>query len=155
MDSFLNNVNLSMDSFLNNMGSILNTHAPLNKIKLKFKTKPWITPDLQKSISIKNKLLKKFITAKDPQVKERYHKEYEDYRNLLSTILKQIKTNYYNHYFESNWNSIKNTCRGIKSILTILKTFLLISLRVLLLMVALFPIQWQFQIFSTTIFLQC
>ena len=64
-----------MGSFSNNMSSILDTHAPLkkvNKYKLKFKTKPWITPALQKSISIKNNLLKKFITAKDPQIKEKY-----------------------------------------------------------------------------------
>ena len=115
------NVNLSLDSFLNNINSILDVHAPLkkvNKYKLKFKTKPWITPALQKSISIKNNLLKKFITAKDPQVKERYHKEYKGYRNMLSTIFKQSKTNYYNHYFEANWNSIKNTWKCI-SILNI------------------------------------
>ena len=75
------NVNLSMDIFLNKMDPMLDTHAPLkkvNKYKLKFKTKPWITPALQKSISIKNNLLKKFITAKDTQIKERYHKEYKD-----------------------------------------------------------------------------
>ena len=116
------NVNLSMDSFLNNINSILDVHAPLkkvNKYKLKFKTKPWTTPALQKSIFIKNNLLKKFITAKDSQVKERYHSEYEDYRNMLSTILKQSKTNHYNHYFETNWNSIKNTWKGLKSILNI------------------------------------
>ena len=119
------NVNLSLDSFLNNINSILDVHAPLkkvNKYKLKFKTKPWITPALQKSISIKNNLLKKFITAKDPQVKERYHKEYKDYRNMLSTIFKQSKANYYNHYFETNWNSIKNTRRDIKSIPNIKNT---------------------------------
>ena len=109
-----------MGSFSNNMSSILDTHAPLKKINkytLKFKTKPWITPTLQKSISIKNNLLKKFVTAINPQIKERYHKEYKDYRNLSSTSLKQSKTNYYNHYFESNWNSIKNTSKGIKSII--------------------------------------
>ena len=86
------NVNLSMDSFLNNINSILDVHAPLkkvNKYKLKFKTKLWIIPALQKSISINKNSLKKFITAKDPQVKERYHKEYKGYRNMLSTILKQ------------------------------------------------------------------
>ena len=104
----------------------MDVHAPLkkvNKYKLKFKTKPWITPALQKSISIKNNLLKKFITAKDPQVKERYHKEYKDYRNMLSTIFKQSKTNYYNHYFEANWNSIKT--HGNAYLFLILKTFLL------------------------------
>ena len=100
----------------------MDAHVPLkkvNKYKLKFKTKPWTTPILQKSISIKNNFLKKFITAKDAQIKERYHKEYTDYRNLLSIILKQSKTNYYKHYFESNWDSIKNTWKGIKSIITI------------------------------------
>ena len=99
------NVNLSMDIFLNNMESILDTHAPLknvNQYKLKFKTNPWIAPALQKSISFKNNLIKQFITAKDPQIKEKYHKEYKDYRNQLSTILKQSKTNYFNHYFDSN-----------------------------------------------------
>ena len=95
----------------------------VNKYKLKFKTKPWITPALQKSISIKNKLLKKFITAKDPQIKERCHKEYKDYRNMLSTIFKQTKTNTsFNHYFVANWNSIKNTWKGLKSILNIKNT---------------------------------
>ena len=41
------------------------------------------------------------------------------HRNMLSTILKQSKTNYYNHYFETNWSSIKNTWKGLKSILNI------------------------------------
>ena len=38
--------------------------------------------------------------------------------NILSTLLKRSKTNYYNHYFDINWN-IKNTWKGIKSILSI------------------------------------
>ena len=38
---------------------------------------------------------------------------------MLSTILKQSKTNYYNHYFQTTWNSIKNTWKGLKSILNI------------------------------------
>ena len=33
--------------------------------------------------------------------------------------MKHCKTNYYNHYFESKWNDIKNTWKGSKSILTI------------------------------------
>ena len=45
--------------FLNNMNSILDALTLLkkiNKYKLKFKTKLWIPPFLQKSISIKNNL---------------------------------------------------------------------------------------------------
>ena len=41
---------------------------------------------------------------------------------MLSTIFKQLKTKYYNHYFEANWNSIKNTWKGIKFILNIKNT---------------------------------
>ena len=50
------------------MCKILDKHAPLKKLrkyKLKFKTKPWITIALQKSISIKSKLFSDFINKKD------------------------------------------------------------------------------------------
>ena len=48
---------------------LLDIYAPLksvDKCKLRFKSKPWITLGLQKSISVKNKLLTKFINKKDP-----------------------------------------------------------------------------------------
>ena len=69
-------MNLSINSFLDNMNSILDEHAPLkrvNKYKLKFKSKPRITPAIQKSISVKNNLLKRFINSKDPQPKDIFH----------------------------------------------------------------------------------
>ena len=118
-------VNLSINSFLDKMNSILDEHGPLkrvNKYKLKFKSKPWITPAIQKSISVKNNLLKRFINSKDPQVKDIFHEQYKDYRNMLSTLLKKSKIGYHNQYFEANMNNIKNTWKGIKSILTIKNT---------------------------------
>ena len=69
------NVNISMDSYLDHMNAILDIHAPykkVNKYKLRFKIKPWITPALQNSISVKNSLLKKFINCNDSQTKESY-----------------------------------------------------------------------------------
>ena len=106
--SKFNQENFVLDYFDKDWADLLQIDQ-IDKYKLKFKTKAWITPALQKSISIKNNLPQKMITAKDPQIKERYHKEYKDYRNMLSTTLKRRKTNYYNHYFETKWNSIKNT----------------------------------------------
>ena len=67
------NVNLSMDSYLDHMNTILDIHAPYKKVskyELRFKLKSWITPALQKSISVKNSLLKKFINCNDSQTKE-------------------------------------------------------------------------------------
>ena len=100
---------------------ISDIHAPykkVNKYKLRCKLKLWITPSLQKSISVKSSLLKKFINCNDSQTKEQQHTRYKEYRNLLSTLLKRSKTNYYNHYFDINWNNIENTWKGIKSILS-------------------------------------
>ena len=113
-------VNLSIESFSDNMNSILDKHAASKRInKYKFKSKPWITPAIQKSITAKNKLLKNFINAKDSQTKETFHRQHKDYRNMLSTLLKKSKSNYYKKYFRANMNNIKNTWRGIKSIITI------------------------------------
>ena len=76
------------------MNSILDEHAPLKRVnnyKLKFKSKPWITPVIQKSTSVKNILLKRFINSKNTQTKKIFLGQYKDYRNMLSTLLKKAK----------------------------------------------------------------
>ena len=98
------NVNLSMDVYLDHINAILDIHAHykiVNKYKLRFKIKPWITPALQKSIVVKNSLLKKIINCNDSQTKEHLHTR-KDYRDLLSTLLKRSKIKYHNHYFDIN-----------------------------------------------------
>ena len=73
------NVNYSTESFLNKINSLLSNYAPLkkiNKYKLKFRSKPWITTGLQKSISVKNKFLTNFIKKKDPAKKQNFTETY-------------------------------------------------------------------------------
>ena len=89
-------MDLSIESFLNNTNSILDSNARfkrVNKYKLRFKTKPWITHALQKSISVKNSSLNKFIKSKDPQAKEHHHIKCKTYRNMLPTLMKKSKMN--------------------------------------------------------------
>ena len=74
---------------------------------------------MQKSIFVKNKLLTNFINKKDPILKEEFHTNYKKYRNLLSTLMKKSKQAYYDKYFEKNWNNIKNTWKGIKSLISL------------------------------------
>ena len=99
------------------------TYAPLkkiNKYKLKFKSKPWTTLGLQKSISVKNKFLTNFINKKDPILKEEFLSNHKKYRNILSTLMKKSsKQADYDKYFERNWNDIKNTWKGIKSLISL------------------------------------
>ena len=116
------NADNSTKIYLDQINILLDTYAPLkkiNKYKLKFKSKPWITLGLQKSISVKNKLLTNFINKKDPILKEECHTNYKKYRNLLSTLMKKSKQAYYDKYFEKNWNNIKNTWKGIKSLISL------------------------------------
>ena len=75
---------------------------------------------LQISISVKNKLLTKFINTKDPILKKETHTEHKNYRSLLPTLTKKRKKKvYYDKYFETNWNSIKNIWKGIKSLISL------------------------------------
>ena len=63
--------------------------------------------------------LANFINKKDPILKEEFHTNYKKYRNLLSTLMKKSKQAYYDKYFERNWNNIKNTWKGIKSLISL------------------------------------
>ena len=101
---------------------LLDTYAPLkrvNKYKIQYESKPWITLGLQKSKSVKNKLLKNFINKKDSILKEEFHTNYKKYRNLLSMLMKKSKQAYYDKYFEKNWNNIKNMWKRIKSVISL------------------------------------
>ena len=88
----------------------LDKYLPLKKLtkqKLKFKIGPWITPGLQKSFSIKNKLLTKFIKLKEPTLKNEAHTKYKLYRTMLATLLKRSKHTYFSDFFQNYINNIK------------------------------------------------
>ena len=72
---------------------------------------------------------------------------------MFSTIFKQSKTNCYNHYFEANWNIIKNTWKGIESILNIKNISAEIH-KTLTVDGATISNPVEISIFSTTFFLQ-
>ena len=72
--------NNSTKIYLDQINMLLDTYAPLkkiNKYKLKFKFKPWITSGLQKSIFVKKKLLTNFINKKEPILKKEFHTNYK------------------------------------------------------------------------------
>ena len=118
------NPNLSFHNYIEEAEKMISNHAPLRKTRkrdLKFQSKPWITSGLQKSIAIKNKLFDKFIKSTNPIIKEKLHNDYKSYRNMISTLLKQSKKNYYK-YFKDNINNMKNTWEGIRSIISLQKT---------------------------------
>ena len=67
---------------------------------------------------MKNELLTYFISKKTLYSKRNFTLT-KKYRNLLSTLTKKSKQAYYDEYFERNWNNIKNTWKGIKSLISL------------------------------------
>ena len=59
------------------------------------------------------------FNKKDPILKDEFHSNYKKYRNLLSTLMKKSKQAYYDKYFETNWNNVKNTWKGIKFLISV------------------------------------
>ena len=61
---------------------LLDTYVPfkrVNKYKVKFKSKPWITLGLQKPMSIKNKLLTNFFNKEEAILNEKFPTKYKKY----------------------------------------------------------------------------
>ena len=87
------NTEKSYKTFFEQFQSLLETYAPLKKFsknKLKFKDKPWITPGLPKSVSIKNQFLSKFIKLKDPCKKTgTLHKIQAIQKSFINSIKKK------------------------------------------------------------------
>ena len=84
------------------INKLLDTYVPLkriNKYKVKFKSKPWITVGLQKSMSVKNKLFTNFVNKENTILKQEFHTKYKKYRNLLSILMKKSKQACYDKYF--------------------------------------------------------
>ena len=63
----------------------------LSKKEMKIKSKPWITPAIQISISKKNKLYKNYLKTKSVH----YYTRFKIYRNKINHLLRISKRNYY------------------------------------------------------------
>ena len=68
--------NYSFDMFNNKINEVMNKYIPLKKLTekdLKLQVKPWITPGICNSIKRRDRLLRKYIKAKDVIIKEEIH----------------------------------------------------------------------------------
>jgi hypothetical protein len=102
--SLVNDKSLSLHErvlkFESHINYLLELHLPLNKIRVRGPKKPWLTKDLLRLISIKNKYYKKIyqrvpVTANQIQ----YYRKFKNY--VLSQIRKSKKTYYSNKISES------------------------------------------------------
>ena len=122
------NPNLSFHNYIEEVEKMISNHAPLRKTRkreLKFQSKAWITSGLQKAMVIKNKPFGKFIKSTNSIIQKKLQNDYKSYRNMISTLLKQnLLQNLkklLRKYFD-NINNMKNTRKGIRSMISLQKT---------------------------------
>ena len=61
----------------------------------------------------------KFVKSNDINQENEIHIKYKQYRNLISTLEKRSKRFYFTKFFNDNLNNLKNSCKGIKSFISI------------------------------------
>ena len=114
-----NDIDKSCKSFLDKFNSLLDLRAPYKKLpskkkkkkKLRFTYKPWIASSIQKSISIENHYLSKFIKLKCLHITTEAQNKCQQYRNLTSTLLKRTKLSYFTNFFQVNIKNLKSTSK--------------------------------------------
>jgi hypothetical protein len=112
----------SFDKFYGKVDEILDKYVPfkkVNKKQLRLEAKPWITRGIIKSIKRRDKLLRKYIDAKDPVRKNQLHTDYKRLRNEVVAIIRRSNKMHYQKYFTENAGDIKKTWTGIKNVINI------------------------------------
>ena len=115
----------SFQRFNDKVNTILDKHMPWRKMsrkEMRVQAKPWLTTGILNSIKRRDKLLGKYINAKDPTRRETLRNEYKILRNRITYIINVSKKTHYQRYFAENYNNIKKTWSGIKSIINIKNT---------------------------------
>ena len=75
-----------MELFLKTLNEVLDLMAPikpLSKKEANLKIKPWITKGILKSIKVRDRLYKKYLSKKS----NIYLQKYKQYRNLIVTLI--------------------------------------------------------------------
>ena len=80
-----------------------------------------------KYLFLSKKILSKFIKLKYGDLNNEVNFKYNQYRNLLSTLLKTSKQSYLLNYFHKNVNNLKTTYKNIEKLISQKKTSTSIS----------------------------
>ena len=83
--------------------------APYRKMsqkQIRLEQRPWITLGLLVSMKKRDKLSKQRAREKDSETKNEISGKYKLYRNMIVTLLKMSKTNYYSAFFLQNQGNV-------------------------------------------------
>ena len=114
--------NHSFMQYFSTINSLIDKYMPLVEMtpkEIKLKSKPWITVEILKMINEREKLHKHYIKTKNSNLREEFHNKYKEMRNKIRDITRKSQREYLQDYFAKNIKNIKNTWKGIKSVIKI------------------------------------
>ena len=116
--------NRSYNLFYYKVEKILDEIAPYRKMtknELRLEQRPRITCEILQSMRKRDNLYKSMAREKDSVLKLEISNSYKLYRNLIVTLLKQSKKNYYSSYFIENQNNVKKTWDEFRNLINVSK----------------------------------
>lgn len=122
-DMNLPSVHEFCEEFVSTFVSVVNQHAPLQKMSRKerrFCNKPWLTSTLQKAIDKKNKMFHNIV--KNNQQNQQIWAEYKKYRNELNRTITLAKKEYFQQKVMKNKTNPSKLWQTIKELVNIKKT---------------------------------
>ena len=96
--------------------NLLNKHSPiefLTQKQVELELKPWITKGILTSIRIKAKLFQTFKKS----LNDADYSKFKYYRDMINSLLRKSKKQYFKNYFVKHANNIKKTWKGINNLL--------------------------------------
>ena len=111
----MNDANESYNNFLDNFTNMYNEHCPVKKVKLTQNKdfKPWFTKGLQNACKKKNNLYARYLKTKSTKDLSRY----KNYKNKLTSILRNCKKTYFDKILKEQKNNMKGTWKILNEII--------------------------------------
>lgn len=91
----------------------------MTKKEILDKEKPWVNHEIKEMIKKRNKLHSLFIKENNMEKKEILKTKYKKLRNLITSKTRFNKKKHYENFFDQNSDNLRNTWRGIKSIINL------------------------------------
>lgn len=110
--------------FYNKITQLLDEMAPIHRLSKKeinLLRLPWITNGLLKSMRNRDRLYGLSSKETDPLKKSKLYNDFKKKRNMIKTLIRKSKRDYYATYFEENRTDIKKTWQGIRDVVNISK----------------------------------
>ena len=116
--------NQCYDNFLYKIDHLLDEMAPFRKMtikQIKLEQRPWITKGILTSMRVRDKL--QVLSRKTVNIREKtvFLDKYKFYRNLIVSLLRKSKQNYFQLYFHQYYNNSRKTWEGIRNLVNVTK----------------------------------